>query len=104
MRDILRGCIGALGLTLVLFGLAAGAFAANPLGVPDIEYDALVTLYNSTNGSGWRDRTNWLTPRTPWHGVDVTFGHVTGLELNLLFPDYAQKADSSTPLRFARND
>ena len=33
---------------------------------------ALVDLYNSTNGPGWTNHTNWLTsePMDTWYGVD----------------------------------
>lgn len=39
---------------------------------------ALVDLYNSTNGSAWTNKTNWLNGdvRT-WHGVTVKKGRVT---------------------------
>jgi Leucine-rich repeat (LRR) protein len=45
---------------------------------------ALVDLYNSTNGSGWINRTNWLTtaPLSTWYGVSLTNGRVTSLNLN----------------------
>ncbi|MFC2125859.1 leucine-rich repeat domain-containing protein [Bacteroidota bacterium] len=43
---------------------------------------ALVEIYNSTNGSGWTDNTNWLTgPVSTWYGVVVTGDRVT--EINL---------------------
>ena len=56
--------------------------AWNPLGVPDAEYEALVALYNSTNGPGWTNSTNWLTGNTPWHGVWVSGGHVVKISLD----------------------
>ena len=42
-----------------------------------------MALYNSTNGDGWTDHTNWLVTNTPsdWYGVTVTAGEVTGLNL-----------------------
>jgi Leucine-rich repeat (LRR) protein len=42
-------------------------------GVPDIEWSALVDLYNSTNGDGWSDKTNWLddsVSECTWNGVN----------------------------------
>ncbi len=45
---------------------------------------ALVDLYNSTNGPGWRNHTNWLTiqPINSWYGVVlVQNGRVVWLEL-----------------------
>jgi len=51
--------------------------------IPHGECDALVDLYNSTNGSGWSNHTNWLETITPcsWFGVRCRSGHVIGLEL-----------------------
>ena len=50
--------------------------------VPRIECEALVALYESTNGAGWRDKTNWLTTTTVgnWKGVDVFSSHVMRIE------------------------
>jgi len=44
----------------------------------------LVSLYNSTNGAGWDNGTNWLQTTTPcsWFGVRCRGGHVIGLLLN----------------------
>ena len=40
---------------------------------------ALVDLYNSTNGPGWGNHTNWLTtqPVSSWFGITVTGNRVT---------------------------
>ena len=61
--------------------------------VPTAERDALVTLYNSTNGARWTPNTNWLTgdPCTDdWYGVTCDqSGSITKLELiinNLVGP------------------
>lgn len=70
--------IGAILLCSII--VQSGAFA-NALGIPDSEYKALVAFYNSTNGSGWTDKTNWLTDATPWHGITVANDHVTGINL-----------------------
>jgi preprotein translocase subunit SecY len=43
----------ALFFVLVLFQM--GSFAA----ISQSEHDALMDLYNSTNGSGWYNNTNW---------------------------------------------
>jgi hypothetical protein len=44
---------------------------------------ALVDLYNSTNGPGWSNQTNWLSsaPVSSWYGVTVAGGRVTQLSL-----------------------
>ena len=46
--------------------------------------DALVALYNSTNGNVWRNNDNWLsqTPIGQWHGVTTDAnGRVTKIDL-----------------------
>ena len=52
--------------------------------IPQAECDALAALYNSANGAGWIDHTNWLMTNTPsnWYGVTVSGGHVVKLDLN----------------------
>lgn len=53
--------------------------------IPTLECEALVALYNSTNGPTWVNSTNWLVSLTPgdWYGVTVDVsGHVTELDLN----------------------
>ncbi|AOW19530.1 leucine-rich repeat domain-containing protein [Urechidicola croceus] len=55
------------------------------------DYDALVALYNATEGENWTNNTNWLTnePISTWHGVytdendrvyyiDLTNNNLTG--------------------------
>jgi Leucine-rich repeat (LRR) protein len=51
--------------------------------IPKVECEALVALYNSTNGSGWTDNTGWLVTSTPcnWYGITCTAGHVTSIIL-----------------------
>jgi len=52
--------------------------------IPTTECQSLVDLYNSTNGSGWTDKTGWNVTTTPcsWFGVTCSGGHVATLELN----------------------
>ena len=44
--------------------------------IPTTECDALVALYNSTNGAGWTNNTGWLQTDTPcsWYGVTCANG------------------------------
>jgi len=51
--------------------------------VPQIEKDALIALYNATDGSNWTDNTNWNTgnPVSTWYGVTVVNNQVTELFL-----------------------
>jgi hypothetical protein len=53
----------------------------------EMERDALVALYQSTNGAGWENNAGWLGPGTPcmWHGVTCVNGRVT-----ILFLPYNQ--------------
>jgi len=52
--------------------------------VPQIECEALVALYESTNGAGWYNNDNWLVTLTvsDWYGVTVALGYVTTINLN----------------------
>ena len=45
--------------------------------------EALVALYNATAGANWANNENWLSaePLSTWHGVAVSDGHVTELDL-----------------------
>ncbi len=52
--------------------------------VPTGERQALIALYNSTDGANWYYRGNWLGPpgtEDKWHGVTVESGHVTKVQL-----------------------
>ena len=51
--------------------------------VPKSECEALVALYASTNGAGWKNRTNWLQSNHAgnWYGVGRIDGHITSLML-----------------------
>lgn len=46
--------------------------------IPLSECEALVDLYNSTNGDDWSMNTNWLVTNTPsnWYGITLEEGHV----------------------------
>jgi len=70
-----------VGAIIVCIGTLQCSALANTLGVPDAEYNALVALYNSTNGDGWANHENWLTENTNWYGVFIEDGHVTGIYL-----------------------
>ncbi len=50
-------------------------------GTLSTDRDALVALYNSTDGDSWTDRANWLTDTdlSTWRGVMVSNGRVTRL-------------------------
>ena len=65
--------------------LASDAPTPTP-SVGDIEKEALVALYNATDGANWTDNTNWLNDGVPlnsWHGVTTDAeGRVTVLNLS----------------------
>ncbi len=44
---------------------------------------ALVDLYNSTNGNGWTNKTNWLTaqPVSSWYGITIASNRVFTIDL-----------------------
>ena len=57
---------------------------ASQIEIPQTECDALVALYNATDGENWTDNTGWLTTDTPcsWDGVGCSSGtNVTNLSL-----------------------
>jgi Leucine-rich repeat (LRR) protein/pimeloyl-ACP methyl ester carboxylesterase len=51
--------------------------------IPQLECEALVALYNSTNGANWTNYTDWLITNTPcnWFGVSCLNSHVYLLNL-----------------------
>lgn len=51
--------------------------------VPQIECEALVALYESTNGAGWTNNTNWLQTTTVanWRGITAEMGRITRINL-----------------------
>lgn len=74
----------------ILFTLLANPFHqafAQFNQVPDsLEYQALVDLYNSTNGENWDNNSNWLSGGTindmaSWYGVTVQNGDVRKISL-----------------------
>jgi len=48
------------------------------------EYDALMVLYNSTDGDNWTNNSNWgnMNDVESWHGVTLSNGHVYDLDLH----------------------
>lgn len=70
----------AIFLCVLALPFGAPAFGA----IPTSERNALIDLYNSTNGAGWTTRTNWLGAagtECTWHGVQCAGDTVTGLAL-----------------------
>ena len=75
----------AILLTLVAaFGATVRAPATASAQTPSTDRDALVALYDATDGANWTNNTNWLSeaPLDEWHGVTTdSTGRVTELSL-----------------------
>jgi hypothetical protein len=52
--------------------------------VPQLECEALVALYDSTNRASWVNANGWSVTDTPcsWYGVSCEMGHVGALSLS----------------------
>lgn len=52
--------------------------------IPLAECQALVALYQGTNGASWANRTDWLITDTPcsWYGITCSLGNVHTIILN----------------------
>ena len=78
--------------------------------IPSEELEALIALYNNTNGDSWTNNENWLND-TPcsWQGVTCENGHVTQLyladnQLNGTIPPEIGNLTSLTSLEFNKNN
>ncbi|MEE9363949.1 MAG: leucine-rich repeat domain-containing protein [Cellulophaga sp.] len=58
------------------------ARALAPCTVSQVERDALVALYNATDGPNWTNKWDLTTPVCDWSGVTVVDGKVTRLDLS----------------------
>jgi hypothetical protein len=70
-----------IGLALLLLGCTSAAQAA----IPASERAVLTSLYTSTNGASWKNKTNWngaAGTECSWYGVqcDSAQSHVTGIQ------------------------
>lgn len=74
-------------ITILLLGLFLQAQAVIQCGsvseIPSAECNALIALYDSTDGTHWSNKTDWNVTNTPcsWYGVTCNGGHVTSLSL-----------------------
>jgi len=73
-------------LLMAFIGNTAHAFSCADTvatGIPQIECEALVALYDSTNGDNWLNNAHWKTmiPVSDWYGLGVINGHVVDLAL-----------------------
>jgi Leucine-rich repeat (LRR) protein len=53
--------------------------------IPEVECEALIALYDSTDGENWSDNTGWNVTNTPcsWYQIRCDGGHVTVIDLPL---------------------
>jgi hypothetical protein len=79
------------------------------LGVTEGDCEALVALYESTNGDSWTSNTHWGTSNPSWFGVDVGNGRVIfigliGNGLTGTLPPELGNLDGLSQLILASND
>jgi Leucine-rich repeat (LRR) protein len=80
MKKFISLCKKHTSIVFVLLTMNAVAFT-QPVSSSDSL--ALVALYNSTNGPGWTNSTNWLTgPVSTWYGVNVMNNRVWIIDLH----------------------
>ncbi|RKZ41194.1 MAG: hypothetical protein DRR00_31850, partial [Candidatus Parabeggiatoa sp. nov. 3] len=81
--SIWRGVVFiALIVGMMAMGRGAWAFSCSDVTeIPKTECEALVDLYNSTDGANWGNNTGWNVTNTPcsWYGISCKDGHVTEL-------------------------
>lgn len=68
-----------IGVKLSASAIAQANFDCNVAsGIPVNECQGLLALYNSTQGTGWRNSENWLATLEPcnWYGIYCKDGHV----------------------------
>jgi len=61
---------------------------ANSAQVPQIERNALIKLYNSTDGANWKNNAGWLGAagtECDWYGITCSSGSVSIIRLNTNF-------------------
>ncbi len=76
----IQAVLACLLASVVTMGLGMEARAQDHAG----DKQALVELYNATRGENWTNNENWLSEESldSWHGVTVSDGRVTRLELS----------------------
>jgi hypothetical protein len=84
--------------------LAVLTVATSTTGAHDVERDALMALYNSTDGANWDFNNGWGTeePHCNWYGVSCSAGKVTFLQMfgNQLTGPIPPELDKLTSLLF----
>ncbi len=95
---------------ILFFYSQAIAKESDSLGSMKQDSLALIAFYYSTNGDGWKNNSRWLStnPVSTWHGVTVTGGRVTKLDLGVnnltgTIPPEFGNLTSLIEIRFASN-
>ena len=82
-------------IAIVLLLLGGGMLWDAHANISSAERDALIALYNSTNGDNWNNNSGWkdapldadgfAMPGTEytWHGITCNEGNTTVLEINI---------------------
>ena len=73
-------------MMLVLMILCGGLFQNAHAVIPTVEREALIALYNSTDGDNWTDNTNWMGAagtECTWFGVSCDAGETYAQQLHL---------------------
>lgn len=74
-------CFYKFAATILLLLICVGSAVGD---IQEVEREALIALYNSTNGDNWTRNYYWLDPKCPecrWEGVTCQFGKVSRLNL-----------------------
>ena len=84
-KSDIRILIVSVLVSALTVGMASSyASASTDDAVASTDREALVSLYQATDGGSWLENNNWLTdaPLDTWHGVTTnSSGRVTALEL-----------------------
>lgn len=70
---------------LLLWVLCVSSVRILEAAIPEAERNALIALYQATDGGHWRVSTNWMGAtgtEDTWYGVKITEGHVIDLDLS----------------------
>ena len=84
-KSIARFVVALMAVAATALGSAAGMGIAQAQADPSTDRDALVALYNATDGDNWANNANWLSdePLGQWYGVTADgSGRVTELHLD----------------------
>ena len=86
MKSVLRTLIATVIVCALTVGMASSpAIASSPFAPSITDREALVSLYQSTNGLNWSKSDSWLTdvPLDDWYGVTTdSSGRVIELDLS----------------------